>query len=454
MYGQQPVYGQPPPPPMGFVPPPQPMMQPGMPMQPPMMGAPMMGVQMQQPVQPQQTQVITTTTTQDLGADGKPGTTWSRNGACFIFLIILTIIFAATANAMNSAMNNSIRVGANRDEVYAAIGKDQLCDNQMKIADTISKTHVGKCVDFKAKWHIKNDVEVRKEGGFANDVIDAKCTETQVYTEMYVSYETCRRRTNNNRNRAAEIEEEEKKLTKLERATSNCIKGESDCDCTLHSGWMTDVQGLSEQPYSFKFPCTNCGGTKKFTGPADNAVLKQTEGAVSVEQKVTEELKQEAIQQQGFSALEFGNSGKTEVCLTHSGGDWYHNFGFYSHEIYNDFSRWTSCSNPSAGDYRMSASCHGPPSTEEVRIIGGLDGTGDRLGGFAPEEGVSSKNKEKVLIWETDLNADNNQIVEKHQNIERAESSALISAQRSTRNILIVLAVLMVLIISTMCIFC
>ena len=102
----------------------------------------------------------------------------------------------------------------------------------------------------------------------------------------------------------------------------------------------------------------------------------------------------------------------------------------------------------------MSASCHGPPSTEEVRIIGGLDGTGDRLGGFAPEEGVSSKNKEKVLIWETDLNADNNQIVEKHQNIERAESSALIGAQRSTRNILIVLAVLMVLIISAMCIFC
>ena len=83
---------------MGFVPPPQPMMQPGMPMQPPMMGAPlmgapMMGVQMQQPVQPQQTQVVTTTTTQDLGADGKPGTTWSRK----CFLIILTIIFAATA---------------------------------------------------------------------------------------------------------------------------------------------------------------------------------------------------------------------------------------------------------------------------------------------------------------------------------------------------------------------
>ena len=215
---------------------------------------------MQQPVQlvaetQLETQVVTTqvVTTQDLGADGKPGTTWSRNGACFIFLIIVTIILSATALALNNSMNNLIRIGANRDEVYAAIGKDQLCDNQMKIADTISKTHVGKCVDFKAKWHIKNDVEVRKEGGFANDVIDAKCTETQVYTEMYVNYETCRRRTNNNRKRAAEIEEEEKKLTKIERATSNCNKGESDCDCTLHSGWMTDVQGLSEQPYRLVF---------------------------------------------------------------------------------------------------------------------------------------------------------------------------------------------------------
>ena len=66
----------------------------------------------------------------------------------------------------------------------------------------------------------------------------------------------------------------------------------------------------------------------------------------------------------------------------------------------------------------MSASCHGPPSTEEVRIIGGLDGTGDRLGGYSPAEGVSSTNKEKVLIWGTDLNADNNQIVLKHQNNE------------------------------------
>jgi len=407
--------------------------------------------------QPQQTQVVTTTTTQDMGADGKPGTTWSRNGGCFIVLIVLTLAFAAIANGMNSAMNNSIKVAANRDEVYAAIGMKQLCDNSMKIADTISKTHKGKCVDVKARWHIKSDVEVRASGGFADNVIDAKCTETHVFTEMYVKYETCRKRTNNNRNRAAEVEEEEEKLTKLERATSNCYRGDRDCDCTMHEGWMTDVQGLSEQPYEFKFPTLNGGGTKKFTGSADNAVLQQTDGLTmtSVEQKVTEELKQEAIRQQGFEPLTFGNTGKTEICLTHAGGTIYQSpWGFHAYEIYNDYGgKWTTCDLPEAGDYRMSASCHGPPSTHEVRIIGGLDGTGDRLGGFSPTEGVSSKNKEKVLIWDTDLNADNNQIVEKHQNYERAESSAVIAAQKTTRNVFIIMSILMVLIISGICIF-
>jgi len=414
-------------------------MQPGMPVQ-----------------QPQQTQVVTTTTTQDMGADGKPGTVFSRNGACFIISIVLTIIFAASANAMNSAMNNSIKVAANRDEVYAAIGMKQLCDNPMKIADTISKTHKGKCVDFKAKWHIKNNVEVRTSAGFSDNVIDAKCTETHVMTEMYVKYETCRKVIrDDNHGARAELEEEEKKLTKLERATSNCYSGDRDCECKWHQGWMTDVQGL-DQPYDFKFPTHNGGGLKTFTGAADNAVLKQTDGATSVEQKVTEDLKQEAIRQQGIEPLTFGNTGKTEICLTHAGGTIYQSpYGFSASEIYNDYGgRWTTCDLfPEAGDYRMSASCHGPPSTDEVRIIGGLDDAGDRLGGFAPKEGVSSKNKEKVLIWDTDLYADNYELVVKHQNNERATSDSVIAAQKGTRNILIVLAILMVLIISGMCIF-
>jgi hypothetical protein len=452
MYGQQPIYGQPPPPPMGFVPPPQPMMQPmmqpGMPMQQPMMQP---GMPFQQP---QQTQVVTTTTTQDMGADGKPGTVFSRNGACFIISIVLTIIFAASANGMNSAMNNSIKVAANRDEVYAAIGMKQLCDNPMKFSDTVSKTHKGKCVDFKAKWHIKNNVEVRTSAGFADNVIDAKCTETTVLTEMYVKYETCRKVVKNNNRARAELEEEEAKLTKLERATSNCYKGDTDCECRLHEGWMTDVQGL-DQPYGFEFPTLNGGGVKTFTGAADNAVFKQASGLASVHQKVTEDLKQEAIRQQGVKPLTFGNTGKTEVCLTHTGGTIYAaRPGFYASEISTYGGIWTNCGQlPKAGDYRMSASCHGPPSTNEVRIIGGLDDAGDRLGGFAPKEGVSSKNKEKVLIWETDLNADNHELVVKHQNNERATSESVIAAQKSTRNILIGLAFLMVFIITGVCIF-
>merc|ERR1719483_1999164 len=280
----------------------QPMMQPGMPMQQPMM-QPGMPVQ-----QPQQTQVVTTTTTQDMGADGKPGTVFSRNGACFIISIVLTIIFAASANAMNSAMNNSIKVAANRDEVYAAIGMKQLCDNPMKIADTISKTHKGKCVDFKAKWHIRNNVEVRTSAGFSDNVIDAKCTETHVMTEMYVKYETCRKVIiDDNHGARAELEEEEEKLTKLERATSNCYSGDRDCECKWHQGWMTDVQGL-DQPYDFKFPTHNGGGLKTFTGAADNAVLKQTDGATSDRRPQTR-----SHPTTRHRTSDIGNTGKTEI---------------------------------------------------------------------------------------------------------------------------------------------
>lgn len=403
--------------------------------------------------QTQQTTTVTTTTTQDMGADGKPGTTWSRNSCCFIFLIILTIVFAFSSVGMNNAMNNSIRVAANRDEVYAVIGKDQLCDNPLKIADTISGTYKGKCVDFKAKWHIKNEVQVRSSAGFRDDVIDAKCTETKVYTEMYVEYETCRK-TSDNRHRAAEIEEEEEKLTKDERAISNCNRGDKNCRCTQHKAWKTDVQGLSEQPYVFDFPTRNGGGTQTFDGDADNAVLKRTEGHATVEQKVTAELKQEAIRQQGKEPLTFGNTGKTEVCLTHAGGAHYKGNGFYAYEIYNGNSyRWANCAVPHAGDYRISATCHGPPSTSDVRVIGGLDAAGDRLGGFSPDKGVSSKNKEKILIWDIDLNADNNQIVEKHQKWERVESDIKIARQRTWRNVLAVLAIVMILVISYMCIY-
>merc|ERR1712167_350509 len=431
MYGQPNPYGQPPPPPpTGFVPPPmaQPMMPPGVPMQP---GMPMQpAMPMQQPMQ-QQTQVVTTTTTtQGLGADGKPGSTWSRNQCCFIVLVLLIIAFSSGTIAMNNSIKQSIETAAHRDEVYAVVGKDSLCDNKQTMDKTTSKANKNKCVDMKAKWYIKADIKPRSDSGFKNDVIDDKCTEMHVKTEMYVKFKECKNRKNHN----------------------SCYEGERDCSCRETKGWVSDQKRLDSH-HNAKFPCNNCLGVKKYDN-GDNAVLRQTSGVSSVDLKVTPDLKQKAIKELGKKPLTFGNSGKTEICLTKAGGQHYGAAGgFYAYDISSSGSFWTNCDSPSDGNYKMSATCLGPPSNSEIRVIGGLDAEGDRLGGFKPEKGVAGKNKEKLLIWETeDLDGENKGLIVKHQNDERFTSEQKIQAKTVWRNILAGLVVFLIVFFSGLCI--
>ena len=451
MYGQQPVYGQPVPPPMPAYgqpppqmpvygqPPPQPMAMP-------------MPVQQQQPQQ----QVTTTTTTQqDLGADGKPGSVWSRNSCCFIVLILLILGMIAGANSMHKSIGHSIEKAANRDEAYAVVGMKNLCDNPQDYDAKISGKNKGKCVDFKGKWHVKKDITIRSESGFKDDVIDSKCTKIIVKTEMWAEYKRCRNRKNNR----------------------DCSEGERDCSCTTTQEFLKDnndyqraVSGGFVAEYGSNFPCRDCLGSKEYDN-GDNVGLRQTKGNSASDQLVSEELKDLAIKELGSEELSFGNTNNKEICLTNWGGNHYTNEGgFYANKINNenvfDFkdimgvttwthhNPWANCGSPQSGDYRITATCVAPSSDDEIRIIGGLDSDGVRLGGYKPEEGVSDKNKEKILIWEKDdMNTENKDLIVKHQNKERAESKQVIQSKRTGRNVMIGLAFVFVLVFSGLCLF-
>ena len=165
-----------------------------------------------------------------------------------------------------------------------------------------------------------------------------------------------------------------------------------------------------------------------------------------------------AIEEQGSHPIGFGPNEFTEVCLTNKGGHDYASVGgFEAYETqwnkpsWMTHNPWQSCSSLRSGDYRMTATCIGPPSSSEIRIVGGLDSSG-RLGKYKPEEGVSKKNDEKILIWEkNDMTSENKDLILRYQEKERGESRNDIQSKTTGRNIMILIAVICILVIVGLC---
>ena len=98
-------------------------------------------------------------------------------------------------------------------------------------------------------------------------------------------------------------------------------------------------------------------------------------------------------------------------------------------------------------DYRISAKCKGPRSPKDLRIIGGLNSAGDRLGSFKPTKGVVDKNKERLLIWEEKhLDMNHKDLIEKYQDEEKRNADSSISGKTTFRNFLIGVVVVSVLV--------